>query len=94
MLDFEKKVHISMKEYICMTPFEAIAEPHRRRLLELLRAGERPAGELVEAGVPADDARAISDEYRACETARFSPDDASMSEYRSRSTPARRAGFV
>jgi DNA-binding transcriptional ArsR family regulator len=32
-----------------MTPFEAIAEPHRRRLLELLRAGERPAGDLVEA---------------------------------------------
>ena len=32
-----------------MTPFEAIAEPNRRRLLELLRAGERPAGDLVEA---------------------------------------------
>ena len=32
-----------------MTPFEAIAEPNRRRLLDLLRAGERPAGELVEA---------------------------------------------
>ena len=32
-----------------MTPFEAIAEPNRRRLLELLRAGELPAGELVEA---------------------------------------------
>jgi DNA-binding transcriptional ArsR family regulator len=32
-----------------MTPFEAIAEPNRRRLLDLLRAGERPAGDLVEA---------------------------------------------
>ena len=32
-----------------MTPFEAIAEPTRRRLLELLRAGELPAGDLVEA---------------------------------------------
>ena len=30
-----------------MTPFEAIAEPNRRQILELLRAGERPAGELV-----------------------------------------------
>jgi len=30
-----------------MTPFEAIAEPKRRQILELLRAGERPAGELV-----------------------------------------------
>lgn len=32
-----------------MSPFEALAEPHRRRILDLLRAGERPAGELVEA---------------------------------------------
>ena len=32
-----------------MTPFEAIAEPSRRQILELLRAGERPAGALVEA---------------------------------------------
>ncbi len=30
-----------------MTPFEAIAEPNRRRLLELLRTGEQPAGHLV-----------------------------------------------
>ena len=30
-----------------MSPFEAIAEPNRRRILELLRAGERPAGDLV-----------------------------------------------
>jgi DNA-binding transcriptional ArsR family regulator len=30
-----------------MNPFEAIAEPARRRILELLRAGERPAGDLV-----------------------------------------------
>jgi DNA-binding transcriptional ArsR family regulator len=32
-----------------MSPFEAIAEPNRRQILDLLRAGERPAGELVEA---------------------------------------------
>jgi DNA-binding transcriptional ArsR family regulator len=30
-----------------MTPFEAIAEPSRRQILDLLRAGERPAGDLV-----------------------------------------------
>jgi len=30
-----------------MTPFEAIAEPNRRRILDLLRGGERPAGDLV-----------------------------------------------
>jgi DNA-binding transcriptional ArsR family regulator len=32
-----------------MSPFEAIAEPNRRRLLELLRSGEQPAGDLVKA---------------------------------------------
>src|SRR5436190_7344647 len=32
-----------------MTPFEAVAEPNRRQILDLLRGGERPAGELVEA---------------------------------------------
>jgi DNA-binding transcriptional ArsR family regulator len=32
-----------------MTPFEAIAEPNRRRILDLLREGERPAGDLVDA---------------------------------------------
>jgi DNA-binding transcriptional ArsR family regulator len=40
---------MSDEEYKDMSPFEAIAEPNRRRLLELLRAGERPAGDLVEA---------------------------------------------
>ena len=29
--------------------FEAIAEPNRRRILDLLRTGERPAGDVVEA---------------------------------------------
>ncbi len=28
--------------------FDVLAEPHRRHLLELLRDGERPVGELVE----------------------------------------------
>ncbi len=32
-----------------MSPFEALAEPNRRRILDLLRQGERPAGDLVEA---------------------------------------------
>lgn len=32
-----------------MSPFEAVAEPNRRRILDVLREGERPAGELVEA---------------------------------------------
>jgi DNA-binding transcriptional ArsR family regulator len=32
-----------------MSPFEAIAEPNRRRILDVLRAGERPAGDLVAA---------------------------------------------
>jgi DNA-binding transcriptional ArsR family regulator len=30
-----------------MDAFEAIAEPNRRRILDLLRGGERPAGEVV-----------------------------------------------
>jgi DNA-binding transcriptional ArsR family regulator len=41
--------YISEWLFNLMTPFEAIAEPNRRRLLELLREGERPAGDLVEA---------------------------------------------
>lgn len=28
--------------------FELLAEPHRRRILDLLRDGEKPVGELVE----------------------------------------------
>ena len=32
-----------------MTPFEALAEPNRRRILDVLRDGERPAGVLVDA---------------------------------------------
>jgi DNA-binding transcriptional ArsR family regulator len=32
-----------------MNPFEAVADPHRRHILDLLRGGERPAGDLVEA---------------------------------------------
>ena len=30
------------------TTFEVLAEPHRRRILDLLREGERSVGELVE----------------------------------------------
>jgi len=32
-----------------MSPFEALADPHRRQILDLLRDGERAAGDLVEA---------------------------------------------
>lgn len=32
-----------------MTPFEAVAEPSRRAILDILRVGERPAGDLVSA---------------------------------------------
>lgn len=30
-----------------MTPYAAVAEPHRRQILDLLRDGERSVGELV-----------------------------------------------
>ena len=30
-----------------MSAYAALAEPHRRRILDLLREGERPVGELV-----------------------------------------------
>jgi len=30
-----------------MSPFEVLAEPNRRRILDLLRVSERPVGELV-----------------------------------------------
>src|SRR5471030_589456 len=32
-----------------MSPFEALADEHRRQILDLLRDGERPAGDLVDA---------------------------------------------
>jgi len=32
-----------------VSPFEALAEPNRRRILDLLRDGARPAGDLVDA---------------------------------------------
>ena len=31
-----------------MSAYAALAEPHRRQILDLLRGGERPAGELVQ----------------------------------------------
>jgi DNA-binding transcriptional ArsR family regulator len=31
------------------SPFAVLAEPNRRRILDLLRQGERPVGELVDA---------------------------------------------
>jgi len=32
-----------------MSPFEVLAEPNRRRILDLLRVSERPVGDLVRA---------------------------------------------
>jgi len=32
-----------------MSPFQAIADPNRRRILDLLREEERPVGDLVKA---------------------------------------------
>ena len=32
-----------------IAPFELLAEPNRRRILDLLRDGERPVGDLVKA---------------------------------------------
>jgi DNA-binding transcriptional ArsR family regulator len=32
-----------------VTTFEVLAEPHRRQILDLLRAGERPVHDLVDA---------------------------------------------
>jgi DNA-binding transcriptional ArsR family regulator len=34
---------------VAPSPFEVVAEPHRRRILDLLRSGERPVGALVDA---------------------------------------------
>jgi DNA-binding transcriptional ArsR family regulator len=33
---------------VTLSPFEVLAEPTRRDILELLRGGERPVGDLVE----------------------------------------------
>ena len=38
-----------MAHVLGMNPFEALAEPNRRRILDVLREGERPAGDLVDA---------------------------------------------
>ena len=34
---------------LAVSPFDVIAEPNRRRILDLLREQERPVGDLVEA---------------------------------------------
>ncbi len=41
-------MHIPEVEYSYMSTFLAIADPVRRDILGLLRAGEQPAGQLVE----------------------------------------------
>lgn len=40
--------HITMWQYNRMSAYAALAEPHRRQILDLLRDGPRPAGDLVE----------------------------------------------
>jgi DNA-binding transcriptional ArsR family regulator len=40
-------VHISIWQYEHVSAYAALAEPHRRQILDLLRDGERPVGELV-----------------------------------------------
>ncbi len=39
--------HISIWQYEHVSAYAALAEPHRRQILDLLRDGERPVGELV-----------------------------------------------
>jgi DNA-binding transcriptional ArsR family regulator len=39
--------HIAVWQYEPMSTYAALAEPHRRQLLDLLRDGEQQAGELV-----------------------------------------------
>jgi DNA-binding transcriptional ArsR family regulator len=48
-LKISLELYIYQDIYWRMDAFEAIAEPNRRNILDLLRAGERPAGELVQA---------------------------------------------
>ena len=52
-------------------------------------AGDALARELLDAGVSDDDARAAEEVYRACESARFSPDSANIDDVRARWTRAR-----
>ena len=40
--------HITVGQYERVSTYAALAEPHRRQILDLLRTGERPVGELVE----------------------------------------------
>ena len=47
------------------TAFAVVAEPHRRRILDLLREGERPVGELVAALDLARDVPAAADALRS-----------------------------
>jgi len=41
------QVRISIWRYERMSAYAALAEPHRRQILDVLRHGEKPAGELV-----------------------------------------------
>lgn len=40
--------HIAVWQYESMSAYAALAEPHRRQILDLLRDGEHAAGDLVE----------------------------------------------
>jgi DNA-binding transcriptional ArsR family regulator len=74
---------------LSMTPFEVLAEPNRRRILELLLEREQPVGELV--GRLAISQPAVSKHLRVLREAGFvdAQVDAQRRLYRVRSEPLR-----
>ena len=54
---------------VVVTAFEVLAEPTRRRILDLLREGERPVGDLVDA--TAQSQPAVSKHLRVLRDAGF-----------------------
>jgi DNA-binding transcriptional ArsR family regulator len=70
-------------------PFEVLAEPNRRRILDLLRAEERPVGELVAALAVSQPA--VSKHLRVLRSAGLveARADAQRRIYRVRSEPLR-----
>jgi DNA-binding transcriptional ArsR family regulator len=70
-------------------PFEVLAEPNRRRILDLLRSQERPVGELVDALAVSQPA--VSKHLRVLRSAGLveARADAQRRIYRVRSEPLR-----
>ena len=74
--------------YSHMTAFAALAEPHRRQILDLLRVRERPVGELVERSAVSQPA--VSKHLRVLREAGWSARvDAQRRLYRVRPEPLR-----